>query len=860
MSEHGDTPSPQSTGPTRSISPPSLTQATEPTTSPSPKKRTAPENKVTKRRAARACTQCRARKVRCDVVENSPCGNCRWDGSICEVPDSRRRKKNFAYSGGSATVGVRAGSAEVLPTKVLNASVPINIAAAATNPGFNLYSGGNGSGLTVPMYQNPGGYRTAGNEPSAAQSGFGPLAPGVPATTPLGFGPLSSLLATPLEQPDELPLFIKPIPSKIGPDERWYLAHKKALTLPPVPLQNALLKAYVEYVHPYMPLLELHDFLNVVSHRDGSAGQVSLFLYQSVMFVATAFVDEQHLKDAGHENRRAARKTLFGRTRLLYDFDYETDRLVLVQALLLMAYWYETPDDQKDTWHWIGVAISLAHTIGLHRDPANTIMAPPRQGLWKRVWWCCYMRDRLVALGMRRPTRIKQEDFDVPMLVEADFEIAVLPEENQLLGSDCALLRDVEMQRELALMCIEKAKLCVLVGQMLKVQYSVLSRDGIRPENTTNSTMMLLPNKKTSNPEDIQKVDDDLASWLRNLPEACQYRPLDSIGMTEQNTPLVVHNAVLHLVYHTTLSALHRPLFFGGSSAEAPGISQQMQETARIRVRDTAHHVTVMAAELRRHGLVRYLPTTGVTVILPAMIVNLIDIKSECPETRARATHGFKECFHVMNDFRNTYAAADFATNFLDAALRRGVLVNPVVPQPQPQPQPQLQPQPQSQSRGAKVLHRTLAPGFIGMPQMPSRPSTPPPENNTAFLNPAEVGLYQQSQAYMLATGDVDVGLGIPRGYTPPQTDESDATPPADELPDGLPTAGEPMDYAMTGAGNGNGEGGNNFDIDQWLQFPAEGVDETFMGDMFDSVNHSVDAANRDLDIWMGSMHPRLNV
>lgn len=35
--------------------------------------------KVAKRRAARACVSCRARKVRCDVVESSPCGNCRWD-------------------------------------------------------------------------------------------------------------------------------------------------------------------------------------------------------------------------------------------------------------------------------------------------------------------------------------------------------------------------------------------------------------------------------------------------------------------------------------------------------------------------------------------------------------------------------------------------------------------------------------------------------------------------------------------------------------------------------------------------------------------------------------------------------------
>jgi hypothetical protein len=48
--------------------------------------------KVTKRRAARACVSCRARKVRCDVVEKNPCGNCRWDGVECVVQESRRRR------------------------------------------------------------------------------------------------------------------------------------------------------------------------------------------------------------------------------------------------------------------------------------------------------------------------------------------------------------------------------------------------------------------------------------------------------------------------------------------------------------------------------------------------------------------------------------------------------------------------------------------------------------------------------------------------------------------------------------------------------------------------------------------------
>ena len=66
---------------------PSPSQASDASDKPaSGNKRGAPDSnnsnapqKITKRRAARACVSCRARKVRCDVVEGAPCGNCRWD-------------------------------------------------------------------------------------------------------------------------------------------------------------------------------------------------------------------------------------------------------------------------------------------------------------------------------------------------------------------------------------------------------------------------------------------------------------------------------------------------------------------------------------------------------------------------------------------------------------------------------------------------------------------------------------------------------------------------------------------------------------------------------------------------------------
>jgi hypothetical protein len=114
----------------------------------------------------------------------------------------------------------------------------------------------------------------------------------------------------------DLPRFIKPLPAKIGPDEISYLERKGALTVPRGTLRSEMLRAYVEFVHPYMPLLDLHDFLSMIDRADGSKGKVSLILFQAVMFAGSAFVDMQYLRAAGYATRKEARKDFFQKTRV----------------------------------------------------------------------------------------------------------------------------------------------------------------------------------------------------------------------------------------------------------------------------------------------------------------------------------------------------------------------------------------------------------------------------------------------------------------------------------------------------------------------------------------------------------------
>jgi len=491
--------------------------------------------------------------------------------------------------------------------------------------------------------------------------------------------PLVPSLLSPVTPSNSLPVYVKSLPARLTPDDVLYLERKGALTIPPDPIRNELLRCYVEFVHPFMPLLDIHDFVGTIDHPDGSQ-TISLLLFQAVMFAAVATVDMKHLKLLGYENRRDARRDFFAKTRILYDFDVEADRISLIQSLLLMTYWYETPDDQKDSHHWMGIAVSLSHTIGLHRNPEkSSSMDLPRQRLWKRIWWSTYMRDRLVALGMRRPTRIKNADFDVPMLKVEDFEDTVLPEAPSCIPADCSLLRDAEKQRRLAVMCIEKAKLCLCVSHVLSVQYSVLHNNHgvLGEEGITRTTMMLVAKKLDPEVNGVQACDNELKEWKQNLPEEAQYVEPTVATLKSGGSDIALNRSLLHLIYYATLSALHRPQVLPNATLPPRGNQHAQYEISRKAVRLAAGEITGIANRLYKLDLVRRLPTTGITVLLPAIIIHLLDIKAPDERTRRSSLQGFCQCMQIMACLRDMYAAADYSTAFLEAAIRKAEITLP---------------------------------------------------------------------------------------------------------------------------------------------------------------------------------------
>lgn len=118
--------------------------------------------------------------------------------------------------------------------------------------------------------------------------------------------------------PHSLPSFIKPIPKRMDKDDIEYLQAKGVLEIPNPPFLSALLRCFAEYVYPYMPVVNIHELLEVVAQSNGAnqSQGISLLLFQAVISASIGFLDDRLLKLAGFQSRKEARRVYFHRTRV----------------------------------------------------------------------------------------------------------------------------------------------------------------------------------------------------------------------------------------------------------------------------------------------------------------------------------------------------------------------------------------------------------------------------------------------------------------------------------------------------------------------------------------------------------------
>lgn len=269
---------------------------------------------------------------------------------------------------------------------------------------------------------------------------------------------------------------------------------------------------------------------------------------------------------------------------------------------------------------------------------------------------------------------IADGDFDIPMLSESDFEIQELANTCNISQLDSTLMRDVNLQQELANVCIATAKLCISMGHMLQAQNSVSSGDGLMAKTIPNDHKWPAFTSRLGKTESVHALTSELNSWARSLPDCCLYQLINMSDIRDGRSTMAVQRTMLHLLHQSTIWVLYRPQSPNPLSSQGETTPLQGHEIAWQRAHEAAMKITQMVTELHQLQLDRFLPTTGVTIILPGIITHLLDMQNTSLQTRMYASRGLNQCMRVIGQLQEIYTVADSVAWFVNAALGKAPL------------------------------------------------------------------------------------------------------------------------------------------------------------------------------------------
>lgn len=120
------------------------------------------------------------------------------------------------------------------------------------------------------------------------------------------------------------------------------LHQRGAFLLPPRALCDELVDSFFRWVAPVVPVINKSRFM--ARYRD-SKNPPSLLLLQAVLLAGSRVCTNTQLMDANGSTTPAA-MTFYKRAKALYDANYEDDRVTIVQALVLMGWYWEGPEGE----------------------------------------------------------------------------------------------------------------------------------------------------------------------------------------------------------------------------------------------------------------------------------------------------------------------------------------------------------------------------------------------------------------------------------------------------------------------------------------------------------------------------------
>ncbi|KAM0324258.1 hypothetical protein ACHAPQ_008416 [Fusarium lateritium] len=180
--------------------------------------------------------------------------------------------------------------------------------------------------------------------------------------------------------------------------------------------------------------------------------------------------------------------------------------LLMLQALMIM-YMFRLDANQKAA-RVHALAVSVAQTIGLHRQSTIDSMPAYYSQLYSRTWWSLYLLDRRLALESGKPYLIQDSNVDTSLPLDLSDEWMTRFASRKETISDLKHEVAVEVARDSPSSCIPyvlaMVRYCRVAGKTWEVLY------GVKSSTASMSAM-------------VEYVDTAIGKLLKTVPMCLQY-------------------------------------------------------------------------------------------------------------------------------------------------------------------------------------------------------------------------------------------------------------------------------------------------------------------------------------------------
>ncbi|KAG0379467.1 hypothetical protein BGX24_000284 [Mortierella sp. AD032] len=427
--------------------------------------------------------------------------------------------------------------------------------------------------------------------------------------------------------------------------------------LPSPEVMTHLLNLHFTYVHPFAPVFVWSKFLKRLQERDYSPS--FLFLLNSIFALASRYSD-----DISFRTDPAKSETIGVRfaekAKEILDTLYDSSDMNCVGALVLLAFQQMGTGSGYRAWMYVGISIRMAQHLGLNRDclKLNPHMSAIDREERNRIWWTCFMADRIMSTSFGRPQGINEHDVDATYPEGVDEENIQM--EYRLEGATSMLTGPSPHSEQ---NFVFMASLMRILGRVMVSLYS--------PRSKASS----LSTSSMTNPAPLEQLDKELTDWLLTLPPHLQFRSVQQEPGTFVCT--------LHMTFYAVLILLHRPYSHRSShkTSNDPSISLSICTSAANNTIEMASNMMRAIDTQRGVSRLKGMLHSSVFIFFTAGIVHITNCTSADPVLAASAKLRTIETLKCLAVVEDVWITGRWCANNIAQLLKARSIVLPCSPE-----------------------------------------------------------------------------------------------------------------------------------------------------------------------------------